>query len=186
MITGGYRLPATSLIHPVGPVWRGGGRGEAELLRGCYRNCMHLATESGLKQLAFPAISTGVCGFPKRGAARGRTRRRCTTTARMVRYERVRNVNRLFACTCQSGSHADEARMRTVLTGVHAPGFRSANLPSRRPNSSSCSGAYQYSGPNRFRNSHTQERILSTLPGERRYSGARTRYRFASEPVATE
>ena len=69
VITGGYRLPANCVIHTVGPVWRGGGRGEAELLRACYRNCMNLAAETGLKCLAFPAISTGVYRFPKRAAA---------------------------------------------------------------------------------------------------------------------
>ena len=69
VITGGYRLPANYVIHTVGPVWRGGGRGEAESLRACYRNCMRLAIETGLKRLAFPAISTGVYGFPKRAAA---------------------------------------------------------------------------------------------------------------------
>ena len=69
VITGGYRLPANYVIHTVGPVWHGGGRGEAESLRACYRNCMRLAAETGLKRLAFPAISTGVYGFPKRAAA---------------------------------------------------------------------------------------------------------------------
>ena len=69
VITGGYRLPARYVIHTVGPVWHGGGQREADLLRACYRNCMRLAAESGVKRLAFPAISTGVYRFPKRAAA---------------------------------------------------------------------------------------------------------------------
>ncbi|MBU5612206.1 O-acetyl-ADP-ribose deacetylase [Geomonas azotofigens] len=69
-ITRGYRLPARHVIHTVGPVWHGGGRGEAELLRSCYRTCFRLAHESGLASIAFPAISTGVYGYPKRPACR--------------------------------------------------------------------------------------------------------------------
>ncbi len=63
-ITRGYRLPARHVIHTVGPVWRGGGDGEPELLAGCYRNSLALAGECGLKSIAFPAISTGVYGYP--------------------------------------------------------------------------------------------------------------------------
>jgi O-acetyl-ADP-ribose deacetylase (regulator of RNase III) len=69
-ITGGYRLPARRVIHTVGPVWHGGGRGEPELLRNCYRNCCRIAHEKGLSSIAFPAISTGVYGYPKRPACR--------------------------------------------------------------------------------------------------------------------
>jgi O-acetyl-ADP-ribose deacetylase (regulator of RNase III) len=63
-ITKGYRLPAKHVIHTVGPVWRGGGRGEPELLGGCYRSCFAIAREKGLKTLAFPAISCGIYGYP--------------------------------------------------------------------------------------------------------------------------
>ena len=63
-ITDGYRLPARHVIHTVGPIWRGGEQGEPELLRACYRNCLALAAEHGLESLAFPAISTGVYGYP--------------------------------------------------------------------------------------------------------------------------
>ena len=63
-ITGGHLLPARFVIHTVGPVWRGGGHGEEELLARCYRNSLHLALEKGLASLAFPSISTGVYGFP--------------------------------------------------------------------------------------------------------------------------
>jgi O-acetyl-ADP-ribose deacetylase (regulator of RNase III) len=67
-ITGGYRLKARHVIHTVGPVWRGGGAGEPELLARCYRNSLALADRHGLKSVAFPAISTGVYGYPKEPA----------------------------------------------------------------------------------------------------------------------
>ncbi len=69
-ITRGYRLPARHVIHTVGPVWHGGGRGEDGLLAGCYRNSLELARAHGLKTVAFPAISTGVYRFPPDRAAR--------------------------------------------------------------------------------------------------------------------
>ena len=68
-ITGGYRLPAAHVIHTVGPVWGGGGGGEDALLASCYRRSLELAVESGLRTVAFPAISTGVYGFPADRAA---------------------------------------------------------------------------------------------------------------------
>jgi O-acetyl-ADP-ribose deacetylase (regulator of RNase III) len=68
-ITKGYRLPARHVIHTVGPVWRGGGSGEDELLAACYRESLRLAREHGLASIAFPAISTGVYGFPPERAA---------------------------------------------------------------------------------------------------------------------
>jgi O-acetyl-ADP-ribose deacetylase len=68
-ITKGYRLAARHVIHTVGPVWRGGNQGEAELLSSCYRSCLKLAHEHRLAALAFPAISTGIYGYPKAGAA---------------------------------------------------------------------------------------------------------------------
>src|SRR5947207_3161134 len=64
-ITRGYRLPARHVIHTVGPVWHGGKTGEPELLARCYRNSLALAEQHGLKTIAFPAISTGVYGYPK-------------------------------------------------------------------------------------------------------------------------
>ena len=63
-ITGGYALPARHVIHTVGPVWQGGGRGEPELLASCYRRSLEVAEENGVLSLAFPAISTGVYGYP--------------------------------------------------------------------------------------------------------------------------
>lgn len=63
-ITRGYRLPAKWVIHTVGPVWHDGDRGEDELLASCYRNSLALAVAHGIRTIAFPAISTGVYGFP--------------------------------------------------------------------------------------------------------------------------
>ncbi len=69
-ITPGFALPARWVIHTVGPVWRGGGQGEADVLASCYRRCLQIADEVGARSLAFPAISTGVYGYPKADAAR--------------------------------------------------------------------------------------------------------------------
>ena len=63
-LTPGFRLPAKYVIHAVGPVWRGGGEGEAELLASAYRSALRLADEHGLGSIAFPAISTGIYGYP--------------------------------------------------------------------------------------------------------------------------
>lgn len=69
-LTPGFKLPARYVIHVVGPVWRGGASGEAELLARCYRRSFELAREHGLGRIAFPAISTGAYGYPKDAAAR--------------------------------------------------------------------------------------------------------------------
>ncbi|MEJ2625031.1 MAG: O-acetyl-ADP-ribose deacetylase [Pseudolabrys sp.] len=69
-ITRGYRLKARHVIHAVGPVWHGGDQYEDELLAGCYRTALELAADLALTSIAFPAISTGVYGFPADRAAR--------------------------------------------------------------------------------------------------------------------
>ena len=69
-ITKGYRLPAPYVINTVGPVWDGGGRGEADLLRRCYTNSLRLAIEHNLRSIAFPSISTGAYRYPVGAAAR--------------------------------------------------------------------------------------------------------------------
>jgi O-acetyl-ADP-ribose deacetylase (regulator of RNase III) len=63
-ITSGHALPARHIIHTVGPVWRGGEAGEPALLAACYRNSLRLAAEHGIRTIAFPAISTGIYGYP--------------------------------------------------------------------------------------------------------------------------
>jgi len=67
--TGGHRLPARWVIHTVGPVWHGGGRGEPGVLASCYRRSLEVADELGATTVAFPAISTGLYGYPRPEAA---------------------------------------------------------------------------------------------------------------------
>jgi O-acetyl-ADP-ribose deacetylase (regulator of RNase III) len=73
-ITPGYKLPAKWVIHAVGPVWHGGQRQESELLASCYRTSFELALQHGVRRIAFPGISTGAYGYPKRQAAQIATR----------------------------------------------------------------------------------------------------------------
>ncbi|MCD6200868.1 MAG: O-acetyl-ADP-ribose deacetylase [Bacteroidales bacterium] len=68
-ITKGYRLPAKYVIHAVGPRWKGGDRGEPELLASAYRRSLEVAAENNVRTIAFPNISTGIYGFPKEPAA---------------------------------------------------------------------------------------------------------------------
>ena len=69
-LTRGYRLPAQYVIHTVGPIWRGGSHGEADLLASCYRHSLELARTHSISSVAFPAISTGIYGYPLPDAAR--------------------------------------------------------------------------------------------------------------------
>ena len=90
--TPGFRLPARWVIHAVGPVWRGGGDGEEALLASCYRRSLELAGELGARSIAFPAISTGVYGYPAGPAAEVAVRTlRATPTevelARLVAFD---------------------------------------------------------------------------------------------------
>ncbi len=68
-LTAGYQLPAKYVIHTVGPIWKGGQNGEAEILRSCYEKSLSIAAECKLSSIAFPAISTGIYGYPIRKAA---------------------------------------------------------------------------------------------------------------------
>jgi O-acetyl-ADP-ribose deacetylase len=68
-LTRGYRLPARHIVHTVGPVWRGGSHGEADLLAACYRNSLRLAAAQQAASIAFPSISTGIFGYPIMQAA---------------------------------------------------------------------------------------------------------------------
>jgi O-acetyl-ADP-ribose deacetylase (regulator of RNase III) len=69
VITGGFALPARWIVHTVGPVWHGGERGEPDLLRSCYRRSLAVARAVGATSIAFPAISTGIFGYPPDAAA---------------------------------------------------------------------------------------------------------------------
>ena len=68
-LTGGYLLPAGHVIHTVGPVWRGGAAGERDILAACYRSCLAIAQDRRFREIAFPAIATGIYGFPREAAA---------------------------------------------------------------------------------------------------------------------
>jgi O-acetyl-ADP-ribose deacetylase (regulator of RNase III) len=68
-LTPGFRLPARWIVHTVGPVWHGGTRGEPELLASCYRRSVEVAGDAGARSIAFPAISTGIFGYPSDAAA---------------------------------------------------------------------------------------------------------------------
>ena len=100
-ITPGYRLPAEHVIHAVGPVWRGGDAGEEELLASCYRAALDLAAAHRLASIAFPAISTGIYGFPPDRAARVAV----ATVAAAARLTE-RGIERVVFC-CYAHSAAD-------------------------------------------------------------------------------
>ncbi|MCD6662748.1 MAG: O-acetyl-ADP-ribose deacetylase [Comamonas sp.] len=84
-MTPGFRLPARFVIHTVGPIWHGGTHGEAQLLAQCYVNSLTLAEEADLHSVAFPAISTGVYGYPKAQAVEIAVGTVATHTARSAR-----------------------------------------------------------------------------------------------------
>ena len=88
-ITRGYRLPAKYVIHTVGPVWRGGGFGEAEMLSSCYQSSFKLAIEHGVKTIAFPAISCGIYGYPVEQACGIAVRETTGFLAREASIEKV-------------------------------------------------------------------------------------------------
>jgi O-acetyl-ADP-ribose deacetylase (regulator of RNase III) len=92
-LTRGYRLPTAQVIHTVGPIWRGGSAGEAEILAGCYRSCLAIAAQRGFRTIAFPAIATGVYGFPRAAAAAIAI---ATVTAHLEREPRPETV--IFVC----------------------------------------------------------------------------------------
>lgn len=90
----GFNLPAKFVIHTVGPVWRGGSHGEPELLANCYRNSLKLAAENGIRSIAFPAISTGVYGYPMEEATKIAVR----GVREFVSSEETKIEHVIFAC----------------------------------------------------------------------------------------
>ena len=92
-ITRGHRLPAKHVIHAVGPVWHGGGGGEAALLASCYRRSLEIAAAHGLESIAFPCISTGIYGYPVEAACEIALQ---TCTEFLRSHERPREVT--FVC----------------------------------------------------------------------------------------
>lgn len=105
-ITSGYDLPAEWVIHAVGPVWNGGGKGEDDLLAGCYRRALEIASETGIRSIAFPAISTGVYRFPADRAARIAVG---TVRAYLDTHPEIDRV--VFACFGQPSVDAHQAAM---------------------------------------------------------------------------
>lgn len=103
-ITPGFRLPAKWVIHTVGPVWRGGSHGEADLLAACYRRSFDLALEHGVRSIAFPCISTGAYGYPPDDAAEVAVR---------VMGEYGDRIGTIIAC-CFSARDAALYRARSV------------------------------------------------------------------------
>ncbi|MFT4097497.1 MAG: O-acetyl-ADP-ribose deacetylase [Rhodoblastus sp.] len=106
-ITRGYRLPARYVIHTVGPVWRGGARGEAELLAACYRRSLELAAAHAVAIIAFPCISTGVYGYPAEEAARI-----AVATARAAPASCIADI--VFCCF----SEIDRARYEALFAAI--------------------------------------------------------------------
>jgi O-acetyl-ADP-ribose deacetylase (regulator of RNase III) len=102
-ITGGYELPARYVIHTVGPVWQGGVAGESRLLGACYTESMRLAKQNGIETIAFPAISTGVFGYPIEAATVVAVR---SVAAFLVAYEAPRVVT--FCCFSQRDAEVYE------------------------------------------------------------------------------
>jgi O-acetyl-ADP-ribose deacetylase (regulator of RNase III) len=88
-LTKGYRLKAKFIVHTVGPVWRGGNEGEPALLASCYRRSLEVAAAAGARTIAFPAISTGVYGYPVEAAARIAVATVRETLARLPAIEEV-------------------------------------------------------------------------------------------------
>ncbi|CAN7176918.1 O-acetyl-ADP-ribose deacetylase [Paraburkholderia sp. 22099] len=111
-LTGGYRLPAKHVVHAVGPVWRGGAHGEADLLASCYQRSLEVAREADCKSIAFPAISCGIYRFPADEAVRIAVGTVLENLPRAPRIERV-----IFACF----DDAMLARYEAELKRRHAP-----------------------------------------------------------------
>ncbi len=106
-ITGGYRLPARFVIHTVGPVWRDGRSGEPALLAACYRNSLSLAASRDLTSIAFPAISTGVYGYPVAEAAQIAV----ATVMDMLEEPQCAGMQATFCCFSSASAQAHAAAL---------------------------------------------------------------------------
>lgn len=111
-ITNGYNLAAKYVIHTVGPVWRGGGSGEDELLASCYRQSLDLADRYGCRSIAFPAISTGVYGFPAERAARI-----AVATVKGFLADRAIPENVIFCCFGEASARAHRMALAEAAQG---------------------------------------------------------------------
>jgi O-acetyl-ADP-ribose deacetylase (regulator of RNase III) len=109
-ITPGHRLPSRFVIHAVGPVWQGGGANEAALLRNCYVRALELAQQHGARSVAFPAISTGIYGYPQSPAAAIAV---AAVLATLPRVPAIRRV--VFACVSDSAIRAHEMALGQAL-----------------------------------------------------------------------
>jgi len=109
-ITAGYGLPASHVIHTVGPVWSGGEAREDELLGRCYRNSLDLARSAGLVSIAFPAISTGVYGFPPQRAAYIAARSVIEDLGQDDHFARM-----VFCCFSAESAELHEAALSTLI-----------------------------------------------------------------------
>jgi O-acetyl-ADP-ribose deacetylase (regulator of RNase III) len=117
-ITRGYRLPTRWVIHTVGPVWHGGGRGEDAALANCYRNSLALAAQHGVRTVAFPAISTGIYGFPLERATTIAVRE---TTTFLRDHPAVEQV--IFVCFGERAQQVYEAELARIAGSADsAPG----------------------------------------------------------------
>jgi O-acetyl-ADP-ribose deacetylase (regulator of RNase III) len=112
-LTKGYRLPARFVMHTVGPVWRGGDKGEPELLAHCYRSCFALAAEHELRTIAFPAISCGIFGYPIEAATEIAFRETLAALRDNLSIERV-----TFACFNAEVFDAYEAHFEKSYDGL--------------------------------------------------------------------
>ena len=106
----GFALPARWVIHTVGPVWGGGRSGEHDLLGRCYRRCLEVAVHLGARTVAFPAISTGVSGFPKEPAAE-------IAVATVRAFGRGTDPDPIDGVTLVAFSPDDRARYERLLAG---------------------------------------------------------------------
>jgi len=112
-ITGGYMLAAKHVIHTVGPVWDGGAHGEPELLAGCYRSSLQLASENAVHTIAFPCISTGVFGYPQDEACK-------VAVTTVIEWLRSNELPKTVTFCCFSDEDADlyRAQLSDIFPGT--------------------------------------------------------------------